>query len=85
MLTGHWHCRSRRALGWAHPLQGLCTNTVVFGANRAITAAGRGGRGFQVTVPSWPCTAWASTTSGEHEPRAVWGGWDQHLLSSVLL
>lgn len=75
MLMGSWHCRPHRALGWACPMQSLCTNVVVFDANRAITAAGHGGRGLQVTVPSWPCTARASTMSGEHEPRDVWSGW----------
>lgn len=56
-------------------MQDLCANTVVFDANRAITAAGHGGRGLRVTVPSWPCAARASTMTGEHKPRAVWGGW----------
>lgn len=75
LLTGFWHCRPCVAPGWAHPVRDLCANTVAFDANRAITAAGRGGRGLQVTVPSWPCAARASTMSGEHKPRAVWGGW----------
>ncbi|KAK4810052.1 hypothetical protein QYF61_005115 [Mycteria americana] len=54
----------------------LCANAVVFDANRAITAAGRGAKGLQVTVPSWPCTARARTMSGEHERRAIWGAWE---------
>lgn len=49
MQVGSWHYRP---WGWAHPVQGLCANAVVFDANRAITAAGRGGRGLQVTVPN---------------------------------
>lgn len=28
-----------------------------------------------MTVPSWPCTDWDSTVSGEQEHKAVWGGW----------
>lgn len=56
------------------PVQGLCANAVVFDVNRAISAASHGGRGVQVTVPSWPCRARASATSGKHKPRATWGG-----------
>lgn len=57
------------------PVQSLCANTAIFDVNRAISAASHGGRGVQVAVPSWPCTARASNMSGKHKPRAIWGGW----------